>query len=107
MLAVILIDSLQEIAESGQAMARCLGKIGATDEGCLIIVRQKQGQRPTARSSVQHMKGGLINLVEIGPFFAIYFDVDEQRVHELGSGLVLEGFVRHDMAPVTGRITDG
>ncbi len=33
-------------------------------------------------------------------------DVDEELVHELRSRFVLETFMRHDMAPVAGGITD-
>jgi hypothetical protein len=47
-----------------------------------------------------------VNRVEVGAFLAVDLDVDEQLVHHRGGGLVLEGLVRHDVAPVARRITD-
>ena len=50
--------------------------------------------------------GALVNLVQIGSFFSVYLDVNEQAVHDFGGGLILEGFMRHDMTPVAGRVTN-
>src|ERR1700683_5111415 len=47
----------------------------------------------------------LIDFVQIRPLFAIDLDVDEPAVHQCGGRGVFEGFVRHDVAPVAGRIT--
>jgi hypothetical protein len=47
-----------------------------------------------------------VNAIDIRPFFAVDFDVHELTVHDFGRPWILEGFVRHDMAPMTGRITD-
>ncbi len=51
--------------------------------------------------------GGLVDLVEIGPFFAVDLDVDEMLVHHPGGLGILEGFMGHDVAPVAGGVADG
>jgi hypothetical protein len=107
MLAVMRVDPAQHIDEGRHAVTRCFWEIGSADERRLIVVRQKHRQWPTAGPPLQQLKGGLINLVEIGPLLAIHLDIDEQLVHHPSGGVVLEGFVRHDVAPVTSRITDG
>ena len=38
--------------------------------------------------------------------FPVDFYADEMFVEEIGSGGILEGFVCHDVAPVTGRIAN-
>ena len=48
----------------------------------------------------------LIHLVQIRPFLAVDLDVDEELVHDLGSGRILEGFVSHDVTPVACRVAD-
>ena len=48
----------------------------------------------------------LIDRIEIGALFAIDFDIDESVVHRRGDLGILEAFMRHHMAPVTGGITD-
>ncbi len=54
----------------------------------------------------QHLLRKLINLVQVGTFLSIDFDVDEQFVHQLRGASVFEGLVRHHMAPVAGRVAD-
>ena len=48
-----------------------------------------------------------IDLVDVRPLLAIDLDIDEQPVHDGGDVVVLEAFMRHDMAPVAGGIADG
>ncbi len=105
-IAIIFRDAAQEIVEGGHAVARRLRKVGSAEEWLLLAGRQEHGQRPAAGALSDELLCGLIDLVQIGTFFAIHLDVDEQLVHQCGGGGILEGFVRHDMAPVTGRITD-
>jgi hypothetical protein len=50
--------------------------------------------------------GGLVDLVEVGSFFAIDLDIDEALVHRLRHGGIFERLVRHHVAPVTGGIAD-
>ena len=47
-----------------------------------------------------------VDLVDVGPLLAVDLDVDEQLVHHRRGGFVLEALVRHDVAPVAGRIAD-
>ena len=49
----------------------------------------------------------LVDLVEVGAFFAIHLDVDEMLVHHGGDRFILERFMRHHMTPVAGGIADG
>jgi len=106
-LAVMAMDPLQDVDEGRHSVAGRFGKIGAADERDVVVVGQKHRQRPAAGSLVQQVEGGLIDFVEVGPFFAIHLDVDEQAIHHLGGGFVLEGFMSHDVAPVAGRVADG
>jgi hypothetical protein len=48
----------------------------------------------------------LVDAVEIRPLLAVDFDVDEEVIHQRGDGGVLETLMGHDMAPMTGGITD-
>ena len=47
-----------------------------------------------------------VDLIDIRPLLAIDFDVDEELVHDPRGRVVLETFMRHDVAPVAGRIAD-
>ncbi len=53
------------------------------------------------------MQSAHVDRVDVRPLFAIDFDVDEQLVHDVGGGLVLEALVRHHVAPVASRVADG
>ena len=99
-------DALHQFRESGQAVPRLFGEVRATEER-RAVRQQKHRQRPAAVAPRQHVVGALINLVEIGTLFAIHLDVDEMLIHHGGDGRVLERFMRHDMTPVAGGITDG
>jgi hypothetical protein len=47
-----------------------------------------------------------VERVEIGPLFAIHFDVDEALVHQRGDLGILEALAGHHMAPMAGRVAD-
>jgi hypothetical protein len=47
-----------------------------------------------------------VDLIDVRPLLAIDFDVDEEFVHHGRGGVILKTFVRHDVAPMTGRIAD-
>ena len=81
-------------------------KIRAAEEGPLIRGTQEHGQRPAARIGRDHLLRRLVDLVEVGPLLAVDLDVHEQAVHHSRGRGVLEGLVRHDVAPVAGRIAD-
>jgi hypothetical protein len=106
-LTIVIADPEEDVGEGGHSIAGRFGEIGAADEGNVVVMGQEHGERPAARSPVQQVKGGLINFVEVRPLLTIHLDVDESFVHHLGGGLIFEGFVGHDMAPMAGRIADG
>ena len=69
------------------------------------IGQQEHRHRPAAVAG--HRLHGLhVDAVDVRPFFAIHFDVDEAVVHEASGLVVLEGLVRHHVAPVTGGVAD-
>ena len=47
-----------------------------------------------------------VNRIQVRTLLAINLDVHEQFVHERRGCLILEGLVRHDVAPVARRVTD-
>ena len=46
-------------------------------------------------------------MIDVRALLPIDLDVDEERVHDRRSVKVLEALMRHDMAPMAGRIADG
>ncbi len=94
----------QHVRESGPAVARLLREIGAAPKG-LAVGRQDHRQGPTALLS-HGCQRGHIDLVDIGAFLAVYLDVDVEPVHQLRDLVVLEAFMRHDVAPVAGGVAD-
>ena len=47
-----------------------------------------------------------VDLIDVGAFLAIHFDVDEEIVHHLRGCRVLEALVRHDVTPMAGGVAD-
>ncbi len=76
--AIDLRDLLEQRPESRQAVTRGFRKVGAAEER-LLPRGEKHRQRPAAGALRQHVMRGLVDLVEVGPLFAIDLDVDEQR----------------------------
>jgi hypothetical protein len=103
-LPVRLGNPLEDLLESRHAEAALFGKVGASVEGRVVIGGEKHRQRPAAGPLGEQLVGRLVDLVEVGTLFAIHFDVDEMLVHDLRGGIVLEGFVRHDVAPMACRV---
>ena len=68
---------------------------------------EEHGQRPAAAALGEQVVGGLINLIQIGALLAVHLDVDVQLVHDARGVRVLERFMSHDVAPMTGRVADG
>ena len=97
-------DALQHLAERRAAPARLRREIRAAPER-RAVRRQEHRQRPAALLA-QRVQRGHVEVVDVGTFLAIHLDVDEQRVHQRGGLRVLEGFVRHDVAPVAGGVAD-
>ena len=98
-------DALAHVGECGHAVARLLRKIGAAKEGC-AFGREEHREGPAARALREHLVRRLVDLVQVGPLLAIDLDADEEAVHHRGHGRIFEALVRHDMAPVAGRIAD-
>ena len=80
---VVLGHALQDGGEGRHAVTRLVGKIGAAEERFLVVVRQEHRERPAAAALREHLVRELVDLVDVGPFFAIHLDVHEQLVHEL------------------------
>ena len=97
-------DLAQHVDEGRFAVARRVRKIRAAPDR-LAVGREKHGQRPAALLA-EMMQRRHVDLIDVGPFLAIDFDVDEQLVHHARGGVVLEALVRHHVAPVAGRIAD-
>jgi hypothetical protein len=68
--------------------------------------RQEAGHRPATLPGDGlgrlHVDG-----VDVGAFFAVDLDVDEVGVHHRCDVRILEGLMRHHVAPVAGGIADG
>ena len=94
------------VAEGGHAVALLAREIGAAEERPLVVGRQEHRQRPAAAALGQHLVRGLVDAVEVGALLAVDLDVDEQFVHQRRRRGVLEGLVRHHVAPVAGRVAD-
>ena len=71
----------------------------------LAVRCQEHGQRP-APLLAQKLQRVLIDGVDIGAFLAVDLHVDIKLVHLRCDGIFLEAFMRHDVAPVTGRVAD-
>ena len=101
------LDALQDVGKGRHAMSWFVRKIGAAKKRVVVVRGQKHGQWPATRALHEHLVRELVDLVEIGSFFPVHLDVDEQLVHHPGRIRILERLMGHDMAPVTGRIANG
>ena len=106
-LGIVARDAGQQLAEGRQAVARRVREVGAAEERAPVLGIEKHRERPAAAALSQQLLGGLVDLVDVRALLAVDLDVDEQVIHQLGGGRVLEGFVCHDVTPVAGRIADG
>ena len=104
LLGVELGDPLQHLREPGPAVARLRREVGAAPEG-LAGRGQEHGQRPAALLAQQRQRR-LVDAVEVGALLPVDLDVDEEPVHQRRDLRVLEALVRHDVAPVAGRVAD-
>ncbi len=104
--SVVLGDALQHVGERGHPVPRLRWKIGTAEERPLVARREEHRERPAAAALGEHLVRGLVDAIEVGALLAIDLDVDEELVHDRGTGRVLEGFVRHHVAPVAGGVAD-
>ena len=103
LLAIRRRDPRQQVDKTGQPVAPFFRKVGAAEER-RAIGREEHRERPAARPAREQRVRGLVDLVQVRAFLAVDFHVHEQRVHRRGDVGVLEGFVRHHVAPVAGRV---
>ena len=101
---VCLRDRFEDPQETWPVVS-IFGRKVCASKNRLAIRQEKDGQRPAAAAR-HHLNGAHIDLVEVRPFLPVDLDVDEVLVHHLRDGGVLEGLVLHNVAPVTGRISD-
>jgi hypothetical protein len=105
-IAVVVGHVVEQRTEGRHAVARHRRKVRAAEERALVVMHQEHRQRPAAAASREHLVRQLVETVEVRSFLAVHLDVDEARVHQRRGCFVLERLVRHDMAPVAGRIAD-
>jgi len=71
----------------------------------LLLGRQKYRERPAAITT-HELHDELINVIEVGAFFPIDFDVHERLVHAPGNLRILERFTLHHVTPVTSGVSN-
>ena len=100
----VLAPGLRHGFEQRCAEARGGRVVGAAVER-LARRGEEAGHRPAALAG--HRLGGRhVDRVDVRPFLAVDLDRDEVRVELRGGRGVLERLVRHDVAPVAGRVAD-
>ena len=99
-----LVHAREDAGKAGHPPRVGRREIGAAEER-LELGREEHRHRPAAVPGHRH-HGRHVDLVEVGPLFAVDLDVDEVLVHERGDVRVLEALALHDMAPVAGRVAD-
>ena len=77
-------------------------EVGAAKER-LTVGGHEDSHRPAAMAG-HRLRRGHVHGVDVRPFFPVHLDGDQVLVHQRGGRQVLEGFVRHDVAPVAGGI---
>ena len=97
-------DFVQYTDESWTAIARVLGEVGAAPER-LRLRGEEHGQRPAALLA-ELVQRAHVDRIDVRALLAVDLDVDEQVVHHGGGGFVLEALMRHDVAPMAGRVAD-
>lgn len=97
-------DAEEDIAEAGHPVAGGWWEVGSAVDG-VSVWGEEHGHRP-ATLPRHCLDGRHVNMIQIRPFFSVNFDVDVVLIHQLGGLIVFEGFVRHDVTPVTGGVAD-
>ncbi len=100
-----LADLLEDRWEAGPPVHVVRREVGAGEHG-LQVGREKHRHRPAALAAVHGHGGRHIDLIEVGPLFAVDLDVDELLVHQRGDRLVLERLALHHVTPVAGGVAD-
>jgi hypothetical protein len=97
-----LVDPPAQLREGDHAAATRAREVRPPEERPAVR-GEEHGHRPAALPG-QRLDGLHVDLVDVGPLLAVDLDVDEELVHQRRDLGVLERLVRHDMAPVAGRI---
>ncbi len=69
------------------------------------VRREKDIQRPAAAAG-RGLDERHVNFIHVRTLFAIHFDADKMFIEKRADLVILKTFPFHDMAPVTGRVTD-
>jgi len=85
-------------------MARHRRPVGPPIEG-MTLRREKDRHRP-ASAPGQCLHGCHVDLIQVGALLAVHLDADKVRVQQPGDLLILERFVCHHMAPMTGGVAN-
>ena len=97
-------DRREDLGKARPSPPRSRRKVGPAVERT-TLGREEERQRPSAAAR-HHLDGLHVDVVDVGPFLAVDLDGDEIAVQGIGDALRLEGLVLHDVAPVTGRVSD-
>src|SRR5271169_1170581 len=97
-------DLAQHIGEGWFSVTRSFREISAAPDR-LAGGGEEHRKRPAAVLA-EAMQRGHVDLVDIRPLLAIYFDIDEQLVHHARGVDVLETLMRHGVAPMAGGVAD-
>ena len=103
-IAVEVGDGHEQLREGRHPMPRLGWEVGAPEER-LALGGEEGSERPAALAGQGHDRVH-VDGVHVRPLLAIDLDVDEALVHERRRVRILEGLVRHHVAPVAGRIAD-
>ncbi len=97
-------DLLEQLQKARATVARVRRKIGAPEKR-LQLRCQKDIHRPAARAR-RRLHERHVNFIHVRAFLAVHFDADKMVVEKFAGLFVLERFAFHDVAPMTGRVTD-
>ncbi len=99
-----LVDPLAQLDEADHLAAALAREVGAGEEGTAVGRREhRHGPAALAGHRLSRLH---VDVVDVGTLLAIDLDGDEAIVDHLADVRVLEGLVRHDVAPVAGRVAD-
>ncbi len=106
MLFIVLLHSLHDLQKTGQAVARFVGKIGTSKKGGMIVRSKHHIEWPATGPLGEQVVGGLVDLIQIGPLFAVDFYTHKILIDEIGDCFVFERLMFHNVTPMTGGVTD-
>ena len=99
-------DAGQQGRKSRSTVA-VFGREVRTGEDRFEIRRDEHRHRPPPLAVVHRDGRRHVDIVQIGTFLTVDFDIDEVLVHDRGDSFILEGLPLHDVAPVARRVANG